>query len=132
MRRAAIAATESSLTVSATASAPAGRPSTATSIGVLPSAASRRADALEFGGVDAGVGEQLAVADEHRVALDGGADALAGDRSRSRSAAASVEAAVAGAGDDGGGQRVFAVGFGGGDQRSSSCFGDRPGDARRR
>ena len=44
LRSAAIAATESSLTVSATASTPAGWPSTATRIGVLPFGGKPRAD----------------------------------------------------------------------------------------
>ena len=80
-----MAAAESCLMVSATASTPAARPSTAARIGVLPLRRGRRPLRSSPGGVDAGASEQPAVADQHRAAVDGGPDALAGDRVECRS-----------------------------------------------
>ena len=60
-------------------------------------------------GVDAGVGEQPGGADQYRAAVDGGPDALAGDRGEPGHRR-QVQAALAGGGDDRGRERVFAVG----------------------
>ena len=77
---AATAARESSFTVSATATSPAGRSSTATNIGVLPSPDRRSASGFERGDVEARVDQEAAVADEQVAAVHRDAHPLAGDR----------------------------------------------------
>ena len=70
---------------------------------------------VQRGGVDTDVAQQPRGADQNGVAGDGGLHALAGDRvepARGRQG----QAAVVRAGDDRGGEGVFAVGLGGGDQ----------------
>ena len=76
---AATADAEPSLMVSATAITPAGCPSTATNIGVLPCSDNVAARSSSGRGRDRGVLEEPRVADEHLVSVDGGADAFAGD-----------------------------------------------------
>src|SRR5690606_21628083 len=78
-----------------------------------------RSEPVDVGGEglrrDASCGEQSAVAYEHDLPIDGGPYALASDGFE-RGGAGEGEAAVLGAGHDGGRQRVLRVGFGGGDQ----------------
>ena len=84
--------------------------------GSCPARTARSAIGSQRAGVDAGVGQQPGGADQHRVPVHGGLHALAGDRvepGRRRDG----QAAVAGAGDDRGGERVLAVGLRRGHQR---------------
>jgi hypothetical protein len=67
---------------------------------------------VEVGGVDACVTEQPGCADEYGVSVDSGLDAFAGDGVEP-GRCCRLEVPGAGRGDDGGGEWVFAVGFGG-------------------
>ena len=114
---AATAAAEPSLMVSATPITPAGRPSTATSMGVLPSAASRSRSAASGAGIDA-----RARSSRRRLPTSTCADRRRGPARpapviESNSAASgSGQAAVPGAGHDRGRQRVLGGALDGGDQ----------------
>ena len=81
---------------------------------------------LQGAGADAGGGQQPGAADQDRVPVHGGLDALAGDRpepGRLRD----VHAPAGGTGHDRGGQRVLAVGLRGGHQCQQLVLVPSPG-----